>query len=37
MTPREQLELKVGKENTAKWIKMVQEGIKPEQEVATSK
>lgn len=30
MTPREKLEVKVGKENAAKWINMVKEGIKPE-------
>ena len=37
MTPRQQLEEKVGKENAAKWIEMVQNSIKPQQEVAASK
>jgi len=36
MTPKQQLENKVGKELTDKWIKMVQEGLKPETEEAVT-
>lgn len=30
MTPKQKLEVKVGKENAEKWINMIKESLKPE-------